>query len=173
MRHLWLAVLLTLVTCAFASLSAQQQQTDRNWNAVKDSLMRDEGIVMPVMPDSFLSTEQFLEKGICRRRFVRSDSTNIIKAYQEQCFALVRNNSVIVKRERIIDVRVGHPMSVLMVIAFSVRNQGIVTGCDVWMNERFWSGGEPNSNFTPLKESPCGANGEKFTELHDNLMSRQ
>jgi len=156
-------ILVSFIISSFSVQNAVSQITPRNWDAVKDSLLNDEGIVMPEMPDSFLSTEQFLERGKCNFKLIKTETTDANLAYREVC--RVTEDSVIIDRVRFFDVRAESPTKVIMVVAYSFLVDDFPVTCDLWANEGFWNGGDPNDNFTDvIKDNPCGR-GENLKEF--------
>jgi len=155
-------------------------QDARNWNLVKDSLLNDEGIVMP--DSNLLPTIRFVKDGRCEpgHGFEILNSRGSYVRWHDHCD--IEMNDSVLHRNRFVDVRTGHPKRILVIQlnSFTVPSEGelgepLEPGCLVWVNKGFWEGKEPNDSFSLMRlirDQSCVENFEKFELLINALALR-
>lgn len=155
-------------------------QDARNWDAVKDSLLNDEGIVMP--DSNLLPTIRFVKDGFCESGlgFKILNSRGSYVLWHDHCDMEMGDG--ILHRNRFVDVRTGHPKRILVIQlnSFTVPSEDelgepLEPGCLVWVNKGFWEGKEPNDSFSLMRlirNQSCVENFEKFKLLINALALR-
>lgn len=148
--------------------SVSPQNEGRNWDLVVDSLMNDK---VP-MPDGVLPTSLFLEKGNCPYwNLKQPDSTGVSRIYEDECEINLSETEKQL-RFRVFDVRSDKPKRWLFI--------GVMTAdksvspptfrCEIWVNEGFWNGNEPNDRTERFPESRCGESTAMLARLIPQLM---
>lgn len=166
-------ILVLFILSLFSTQDAVSQTTPRNWDLVKDSLLNDEGIVIP--DSNLLPTSRFLEDGSCEpgHGFEMLNSRGSYVLWHDHCD--IEMNDSILHRHRFVDVRTGHPKRILVIQlnSFTVSSEGelgepLRPGCLVWVNKGFWESEEPNDSFFLMRltrEESCVENFKKFKQL--------